>query len=193
MATNMRPALVGSSRIVCRHKPPAPGAHADPVPWVRRPDSSCQVCPPSVGAEQRRVFDAGVDRIRIRQRRLEVPDALELPRVRRAVVPLVRAGHAVVGELVAHRLPRLCRRRWSAGSAGRTSRRTATRTAGSGRPAIPSCGRSPSPPKCGPLTSHFWRSAVRRQDERALACSHQHPYSAHRALLVVNALTCSEL
>ena len=36
-----------------------------------------------------------------------MPDALELPRVRRAVVPLVRAGHAVVGELVADRLPGL--------------------------------------------------------------------------------------
>ncbi len=47
---------------------------------------------PAVGrAEQRRVFDAGVDGVGIGERRLEVPDALELPRVRRAVVPLVRA------------------------------------------------------------------------------------------------------
>ena len=58
-------------------------------------------------AEQGGVFDAGVDRVRIGQRRLEVPDALELPRVRRAVVPLVRAGDAVVDELVADRLPGL--------------------------------------------------------------------------------------
>ena len=63
---------------------------------------------PAVGrAEQRRVLDAGVDGVRIGQRRLEVPDALELPRVRRAVVPLVRAGNAVVDELVADRLPGL--------------------------------------------------------------------------------------
>ena len=63
---------------------------------------------PAVGrAEQGGVFDAGVDRVRIGQRRLEMPDALELPGVRRAVVPLVRAGDAVVHELVAHRLPRL--------------------------------------------------------------------------------------
>ena len=58
-------------------------------------------------AEQGGVFHPGVDRVRIGQRRLEMPDALELPGVRRAVVPLVRAGDAVVDELVAHRLPRL--------------------------------------------------------------------------------------
>ena len=57
--------------------------------------------------EHRGVFDAGVDRVGIGERRLEMPDALELPRVRRAVVPLMRARHAVVLELVADRLPRL--------------------------------------------------------------------------------------
>ena len=36
-----------------------------------------------------------------------MPDALELPGVRRAVVPLVSAGYAVVLELVADRLPGL--------------------------------------------------------------------------------------
>src|SRR5207244_5352313 len=58
-------------------------------------------------AEQGGVLRAGVDRVRVGQRRLEVPDALELPGVRRAVVPQVRAGRAVVDELVADRLPRL--------------------------------------------------------------------------------------
>ena len=43
------------------------------------------------GLEDGGVFDAGVDGVGIGQRRLEVPDALELPRVLRAVVPLVRA------------------------------------------------------------------------------------------------------
>src|SRR4029078_9876662 len=57
-------------------------------------------------AESRVVSHAGVDGLRIAQRRLEVPDPLELPRMRRAVVPLVRTGDAVVGELVADRLPR---------------------------------------------------------------------------------------
>ena len=63
---------------------------------------------PAVGrAEQGGVFDAGVNGVRIGQRRFEMPDALELPGVRRAVVPLVRGeGFAgfrrrVVDELVA--------------------------------------------------------------------------------------------
>ena len=58
------------------------------------------------GAEERRVFDAGVHRVGISQRRLEVPDAGELPGVLCAVVPLMRAGDAVVGELVADGFPR---------------------------------------------------------------------------------------
>ena len=103
----MRWGLLGSSRIVCRHMPPAPGCQFGPEPWPRSPGSSCHVCPPSVGAEQGGVFDARVDGVRIGQRRFEMPDALELPGMRRAVVPLVRAGHAVVDELVADRLPRL--------------------------------------------------------------------------------------
>ena len=95
-------------------------------------------------AEERRVFDAGVDRVGIGQRRLEMPDPLELPRMRRAVVPLVRAGNAVVDELVAHRLPGLAAVVRSAGSPARTSRSTATRRSDSDRPAIPSGDRSPS-------------------------------------------------
>src|SRR6185436_2062418 len=59
------------------------------------------------GLEDRRVLDAGVDRVGVAQRRLEVPHALELPRMRRAVVPLVRARHAVIQKLVADGLPGL--------------------------------------------------------------------------------------
>ena len=59
------------------------------------------------GLEQRRVFRPGIDRVRVGERRFEMPDALELPGMLRAVVPLVRAGHAVVDELVADRLPGL--------------------------------------------------------------------------------------
>ena len=58
-------------------------------------------------AEQRGVLDSGVDGVGIGQRGLEMPDAFELPRVRRAVVPLVSAGIALVGEFVADRLPGL--------------------------------------------------------------------------------------
>ena len=48
MATNIRSGSLGSSRIVCRHIPPAPGIHAAPVSWPRRPASSCHDSPPSV-------------------------------------------------------------------------------------------------------------------------------------------------
>ena len=58
-------------------------------------------------AEQRRVLDTGIDQIRIGQRRLEVPDPFELPWMWRPVVPLVRAWHAVVRDLLAGGLPRL--------------------------------------------------------------------------------------
>src|SRR5438046_5568509 len=48
MATYIRRGLLGSSRIVWRHIPPAPGCHLGPVPWPRRPASSCHVVPPSL-------------------------------------------------------------------------------------------------------------------------------------------------
>src|SRR5262249_25832038 len=58
------------------------------------------------GLEHRRVLDARVHDVGVAGRRLQPPHALELPWMLRAVVPLVRAGHAVVRELVVHRLPR---------------------------------------------------------------------------------------
>ena len=42
------------------------------------------------GAEQRRVFHSRIHRFRIGERRLDMPHALELPGMLRAVVPLVR-------------------------------------------------------------------------------------------------------
>src|SRR5438552_8655056 len=59
------------------------------------------------GAKQRRVLDAGVHGVGLRQRRLEMPDSRELPWMRCAVVPLMRSRNAVVRELVAGGLPRL--------------------------------------------------------------------------------------
>src|SRR5580700_5227412 len=55
--------------------------------------------------EKRGVFRARVHGIRIDQRGLEMPDALELPRVLRAIVPLVRAGNTVVFELIPNGFP----------------------------------------------------------------------------------------
>ena len=82
---------------------------------ARRPGRACAVAAqagkllpvlPAVSrAKQRGVFDAGVNRVDIGKRRFEMPDAFELPRVRRAVVPLVRPCDAVVSELVADRRP----------------------------------------------------------------------------------------
>ena len=93
--------------IVCRHRPPAPGV---PLRSGTVTAQARQFVPAlaAVGrAEHGRVLDAGVRGIRIGQRRLDVPDALELPRVRCAVVPLVRARDAVIRELVVHGGPRL--------------------------------------------------------------------------------------
>ena len=90
MAMYMRLGLVGSSRIVCSPMPPAPGDHFGPVPWPRRPASSCQFFAAVGRTKDRRIFDAGVDHIGVGERRLEMPDAFELPRMLRAVVPLVR-------------------------------------------------------------------------------------------------------
>src|SRR5258708_1342768 len=73
---------------------PQPGRVLPRLPAIARP-------------KQPGGFHPGVDRVRIGERRLEMPDALELPGMLRAVVPLVRGeGFAgprrrVVDELVA--------------------------------------------------------------------------------------------
>src|SRR6266699_3103979 len=57
--------------------------------------------------EEGRIFGARVDGVRVREGRLEVPDSLEFKGARRSVIPLMRAGFAIVGELALHRLPGL--------------------------------------------------------------------------------------
>src|SRR5215203_3122385 len=59
------------------------------------------------GAEKGGVLVAGVDGVGVGKGRLQVPNALEFPRVLRAVVPHVRSGIAVIAEVVADRFPRL--------------------------------------------------------------------------------------
>ena len=124
---------------------------------LRSPGSSCQVRPPS-GPEQRGVLRPGVNGVWVCRRGFEMPDALELPGMLRAVVPLVGAGHAVIVELVSDRLPGLRRRHRSAGSSGRTSRWSATHTAGSGSAGDPLRWYISQPAKCGPLI--FQRSRL---------------------------------
>ncbi len=59
------------------------------------------------GPEQGGILDACIYGIGVGQRRLQMPDALELPRVGRAIVPLMRARNAGVGELVPDGFPGL--------------------------------------------------------------------------------------
>src|SRR5439155_22915276 len=162
---------------------------------------------PAIGrAEQRRVFHAGIDGVPVAQRRLEMPDALELPRVRRAVVPLMRrqrlAGfrRGVIDELVAfglgHSLPR----------GGRLARFDAGLLPGF--PAVagalddlpePSAGLRRVDPvridgralevvdlpaaKVRPAHIPALALAVGGEDERAFACADQYSYRAHGLLL----------
>ena len=129
-------------------------------------------------AEQGGVFHPGVDGVRIGQRRFEMPDALELPGVRRAVVPLVSAGDAVVHELVAHRLPRLAAVVGALDQlpepAAGLRRIQPVRVGGRSLEVVDLPAR-----KMGTADVPLFALAVRRQDERALACANQYPYSAH--------------
>ena len=140
---------------------------------------------PAVGrAEQGGVFDPGVDRVRIGQRRFEMPDPLELPGMRRAVVPLVRAGDAVVDELVAHRLPGLA-------AVVRALDQLPEPAAGLRRIQPIRVGRRSlevidlPAPEMGTADVPLLALSVRRQDECALARADQYPYFAHPRLLLV--------
>src|ERR1700676_1449975 len=48
MAIYIRSLFFGSSRMVCRHMPPAPGCQCGPESCLRSPDNSIQLTPPSV-------------------------------------------------------------------------------------------------------------------------------------------------
>src|SRR5215468_8624439 len=48
IATTIRSGSCGSSMIVCRHIPPAPGCHFEPESCSRNPRTSCQLAAPSV-------------------------------------------------------------------------------------------------------------------------------------------------
>ncbi len=76
-----------------------------PGPVAAQPGQFLPVFPAVGRPEKTGVLHPGVDGVRVIQRRFQVPDPGELPRVRRAVVPLVRAGLALVAEIVADRRP----------------------------------------------------------------------------------------
>ena len=157
--------------------PPAPGCQLGPEPCPRSPGSSCQVCPPSRSGRGRRLRRRR-RRVRIGQRRLEMPDPLELPGMRRAVVPLVGAGLAVVDELVAHRLPGLAAvvgaldhlPEPAAGLRGIQPVRVGRRALHVVDLPAPEVGTADVP---------LLAFAVGGQDEGALPCTDQDPYLAH--------------
>src|SRR5262249_3778411 len=134
-------------------------------------------------AEERRVLNPGVDRIRIGRGRLEMPHARELPRSWRAVVPEGRADGTLVRELVSHRLPRLAAIATAldqlpepaAGLGGIQAIRIGRRSLEVVDLPAPEVRAADVPSLPG---------AVCRQHERALPCSDQDPYSAHPALLL---------
>src|ERR1022692_1773484 len=134
---------------------------------------------PAVGRpEQTSVFHPGVDRVRVIQRWLEMPDPRELPRVRRAVIPLVRTGDAIIIKLFTHRLPgraavigALDQLAEPAAGLGRVQPvRVDGRALDMVNLPAPEVGAADVPPLA---------LAFRRQDERALARANQYPYSAH--------------
>ena len=131
-----------------------------------------------IRAKERRVFDARVHRIAIGQRRFEMPHARELPRMRRAVVPLMRAGHAVVDELIADRFP------GAATVVGALHHLTRPTAALRGVEPIGIDRRSlyvVDLPTCKVRAAHAPRIplAVRIENERAFARADQYTYAAH--------------
>src|SRR3972149_5515371 len=133
-------------------------------------------------AKERRVLHPGVDGVGVGQRWFKMPDPLELPGVRGAVVPLVRAGVAVVLELVAHRLPGL------AAVVGAMHHLTEpVAHLGSVDPTW--IDRRPlqvvelQSPKLRFADRPLLALAIRCQDERALVRTHQNPHPAHLFLL----------
>ena len=154
------------------------------------------------GAEQCGVFYSRIDIIRIGERRFEVPDALELPRMLRAVIPLVGSqrltsgGRSVIDEFVALPCRRGTRRRHHLASRSFPSLAAVARALDylSEPAARLRCIQAiwvnrralevvdlPSG-KVGAADIPVFALAVRRQDERTLPCPYQYPHVAHLAL-----------
>jgi len=145
--------------------------------------------------EQRGVFHARVNIISVIERGLEVPDALELPRMLGAVVPHVRPGNAIVNEFVALTLRRAVR-------TFQILRTAAWRLPGFAAVAA-TLNDLPEPRarlrrvnpvrinrrpfhvinlpagKMRPVHFPIFALRIRSQDERALLCTNQQSYSAH--------------
>jgi len=128
------------------------------------------------GAEEGGILDAGQDGVGIGERRFQVPDALKLPRTRRAVVVLMGAGDAFIGELVADGFPRL------AAIVGTLDHLAEPGAALRGEEAVGVGGRTidvidfPAG-EMGTADVPLLSFAVRSEDEAALAGTDQDPYT----------------
>src|SRR5262245_5195656 len=134
-------------------------------------------------AEERRILDACINRIRVGERRLEMPYPLELPWMRSAVVPQMRAKHAVIDELVSHRLPRL------AAVVGALNELTEPAAGLGGIQAIRIGGRSlevVNLPSAEKRSGHVPSCplAIGGQYKRPFARPYQQTYSAHLVVLL---------
>ncbi len=164
--------------------PPAPGCHSGADGWLRRPVSSLPRLAAVGRAKHRGVLDAGVDRVGIVERRLEMPDARELPRVLRSVVPEMVADSAFVGELVADRLPGLAAVAGAldhlAEPAARLRRVDSIRVGGRSLHVI-------DLPAAEVRAAHVpaFALAVRGQDEGAFSSADQYSHAAHAVVLLL--------
>src|SRR5438132_11734287 len=139
--------------------------------------------------------------ISVIERRLEMPDALELPRMLGAVVPHVRPGNAIVNEFVALAFRRAVRTFQILGTAARSF------------PGFAAIARSlndlPEPTarlrrvnpvwinrrpfhvinlpagKMRPVHFPIFALRIRSQDERAFPCANQKSNSAHKLFLLI--------
>src|SRR5215469_6531165 len=163
---------------------------------------------PVFGTEDGRIFNASEDDVRFGERGFDVPDALELPGMLRAVVPLVRGERlavfrgSVVDELVAFALrhpprPRggfARRRSWLDPRLATVIRALDNLTEpAAGLRGVDAVGTRGRPfhvenlpaGKMWAADGPFFPLAVRRQNERAFPCPHQHANFAHELLLSV--------
>src|SRR4030088_616416 len=159
-------------RMVCRHMPPAPGAAPEA--------GQLAPCLAAVGRlEDGGVLDAGIHRVGVVRRWLEVPDALELVGMGRTVVPNMRTDFAFIGELIAYRFPGLA-------AVARALHHLAEPAAGLRRVEAVGVGWRPfevvdlPARKVGAFDLPSFPARVRARDERAFPRSDQYTYLAHR-------------
>ena len=177
----------GHPRVVARVEQDRVQAHPARPGLPRRPGAVAaqagQLLPAGAavdGAEQGGVLHAGVHGVRVVERRLEVPDPGELPGHRGAVEVLMGAGVALVGELVAHRVP--------GAAAVVAALDQLTEPAAALRDVDPVGIRGGAldvvdlpAREVRPVDPPVRARAVRGQHERALPRADQYPHTSHRA------------